>query len=477
MIQLRGYQERGIADIRDAYRRCRKAVCFVAPTGSGKTVIMSHIAHGATAKGNRMTILVHRQELIRQTAKALRANDVGFGIVAAGHEPCNYLPVQLAMVGTLLNRPDAIPPPNLIMIDECHHSPSDSYRQIIARFPNAKILGLTATPQRLDGKGLGSIFEELVIGPTVAELIAAGFLCRPKYFAPPTELDMTNVRTTAGDFNKKQMNERVDRPRITGSAVEHYAKICPGKPAVAFCCSVKHAEHVRDQFNAAGFPSASIDGTLSDDERIDRVDALTTGRIKVLTSVDVISEGFDLPAVTAAILLRPTESLVLDLQQKGRVLRPSPGKECAIILDHVGNCRRHGLAEEDRTWTLDGRVGKRGTKNGTQLNLTTCEACYTVHVPAAACPSCGKVYPTQERKIAEVDGELAQLTADKLEAERQRIRRRQEVGIAKTKEQLQAIAKERGYDPKWVNMMLGLRARQRYAKKIDALAEPQRSFL
>lgn len=477
MIELRPYQQNGVANIRDAYRRGLNAVCFVAPTGSGKTVVMSHIAHGATGKGNRMTILVHRQELIRQNAKALRAMDVGFGIIAAGHEPCNYLPVQLAMIQTLLRRPDAIPPPNLIMCDESHHIVGDSYRQIIARFPAAKILGLTATPQRLDGKGLGSIFEELVIGPTVAQLIAAGFLCTPKYYAPPSELDMSGVRKTAGDFNRGQTAERVDRPRITGNAVEHYARICPGKPAVAFCCSVKHAEHVRDQFIAAGFPAASIDGTLSDDDRIDRVEALSSGRINVLTSVDVISEGFDLPAVTSAILLRPTESLSLHLQQIGRVLRPKADGSGAVILDHVSNCMRHGLAEEERTWTLDGNVGKRTARNGTQINLLTCESCHTVHIPAPACPSCGRVYPTQERKIAEVDGSLEQLTAEQIQAERDRVAKRQAVGMAKTLADLKAIAKERGYSDKWPAMMMGLRARKRFAQKVEAMADSQRSFL
>lgn len=465
-IILRDYQQRGVADIRSAFARGRKTIAFVAPTGSGKTVIMTYIAHGATAKGNRMTLLVHRQELIRQTAKALNAMGVSFGVVAAGHEPDPKWPTQLAMIQTLANRPDAIPPPNLLMIDECHHSASESYRQIIARYPAAKALGLTATPQRLDGKGLGSIFEELVMGPTVQELIDLGFLCRPKYFAPPTALDMTGVRKTAGDFNRAQTAERVDRPTITGSAVEHYARLCPGAPAVAFCASIKHAEHVRDQFTAAGFPAASIDGTLSDDERVDRVDRLTDGRIKVLTSVDVISEGFDLPAVATAILLRPTESLALHLQQVGRILRPMEGKQ-AIVLDHVGNCMRHGLAEDPREWSLAGKVGKKKSVNGTQINLMTCPQCFTVHVPADCCPACGRVYPSNERKIAQTEGDLEQLTAAKLAAEREAKEKRMAVGRAKSYAELKAIAKERGYSPKWAAMMMGLRARQGMKRRID----------
>ncbi len=470
-IELRNYQTRGVADIRAAYGAGRKSVAFIAPTGSGKTIVLTYIAHGATAKGNRMAVIVHRAELIRQTSVALNSMDVRFGIVAPGVLPQPDMPVQLAMIQTLVNRPDAIQSPNLIIIDEAHHVLADSYLQIIARYPKAKILGLTATPQRLDGKGLGTVFEQLVMGPSVQELIDTGFLSRPKYYAPPTGLDMTGVKRTAGDFNKKQMGERVDRPTITGSAVEHYLKICPGVPAVAFCASVKHAEHVRDQFIAAGIPSAAIDGKLSDDERVDRVAALTDGRIKVLTSVDVISEGFDLPSVTAAILLRPTESLALSMQQIGRVLRPSPGKTFAFVLDCVGNCMRHGLAEEPREWNLAGRPRKSAATGFTQMSLSTCPKCAAVHVPANACPECGHAYPPRSRLIGEVDGQLAILTAQAVLAERERIRARQAIGQAKTKEQLEAIAKERGYKPTWVQMMLRSRMKKKWAEKVSEFHE------
>lgn len=474
MKELRDYQHRLVADVRGAFRNGRKSVCIVSPTGSGKGVVIAYISAGATQKGNRISIVVHRQELVRQTAAALRDMGVVFGVVAAGHEPCPHLPVQLCMIQTLANRTDAIPPPNLLMIDEHHHSVSESYLQVVQRYPQAKVLGLTATPQRLDGKGLGSICEELVMGPSVQELIDRGFLCRPVYYAPPTELDMTGVRKLGGDFNRGKTEERVDRPKITGSAVEHYQKICPGVPAVAFCVTVKHAEHVRDQFNSAGIPSASIDGTLDDRLREDRVAALAEGRIKVLTSVDVISEGFDLPVCGAAILLRPTESLGLHLQQCGRVLRPAPGKERAVILDHVGNCMRHGLAEEPREWSLEGKACRGKSASTFQEVLTTCPRCNAVHVSSPACPQCGHVYPVRERNVAEVDGTLAQLTAAAIMAERDRIQKRQAVGMAKTRAELEAIAKARGYSSKWVPMMLALRARKNFAAKTQTFIESTR---
>ncbi len=467
MIELRAYQHRGVEDIRAAYRAGRKSLAYVAPTGSGKTRILTYIAFGALAKSNRILILVHRQELIRQTAAALTEMGVAFGLITAKGESKPDCPVQLAMVGTLLKRMDAVVAPHLLIIDEGHHSVSETYLQIVARWPLAKRLLLTATPQRLDGKGLSPVCEELVLGPTVQELIDQGFLCRPVYYAPPTELDLSGVKRTGGDFNRKQTAERVDRPKITGSAVEHYLKICPGVPAVAFCATVAHAEHVRDQFIAAGIPAAAIDGKLSEVDREDRVASLTDGRISVLTSVDVISEGFDLPAVTAAILLRPTESLALHLQQVGRVLRPAPGKARAVILDHVGNCMRHGLAEEPREWSLAGRP-RKASSGPAQMSLASCPKCFAVHTPEPTCPQCGHAYPPRTRLIEETDGSLAVLTAQAILIERERIAKRQAVGQSKTKAELETIAKERGYKPAWVSMMMRARAKKAWAKKISA---------
>ncbi len=464
MSVLRDYQSVALGDIRAAFRSGAKAVCLVSPTGSGKTVLLAHMAFGAQQKGNRMTVLVHRQELVRQTSKALAEMGVHHGLIASGEQPDYARPVQLAMAATLAGRMDA-PPPEFLVLDEGHHALADTYIGLIARYPNAKILLLTATPQRLDGRGLGTVCQKLVLGPSVQSLIARGFLCKPIYYAPPTDIDLSDVRKVAGDFNRGQIDELMDRPHITGSAVDHYARISPGAAAVAFCTSIKHAEHVRDQFSANGWPSASIDGTLSDEDREDRVNALAEGRICVLTSVDVISEGFDLPCIETAILLRPTESLGLHLQQIGRSLRPMPGKKNAIILDHVGNCLRHGLAEEERAWSLKGGVKKAAPKPGAEPALTTCPKCFTLHQPAPACEKCGHEYPIKERKTEEVAGDLAILTPEQVAAERARIKERQAVGMAKDRTALEVIAKQRGYKSGWVEMMLRVRAKKKFSKK------------
>jgi superfamily II DNA or RNA helicase len=251
---------------------------------------------------------------------------------------------------------------------------------------------------------------------------------------------MDGVRTTAGDYNRADLAERMDRPTITGDAVTHYRKYCDGQPCIVFCTGIKHAEHVASAFNAEGYRFQVIDGTLSKDERARRVLDLSSGALQGLVSVDIVSEGFDLPCVSTAILLRPTASLSLHLQQIGRVLRPSPGKQRAVILDHVGNCRRHGLAEEIRDWSLDG-IRKRA-KRGPQDDVAStrqCPQCFAVHTPSPACPQCLHIYEIKDRIPDVVDGELEELKARVAVRERKR-----EQGTAQSLEDLVRVGKARG---------------------------------
>jgi superfamily II DNA or RNA helicase len=441
MIQLRDYQDECIGGVRDAYRAGRRSPLLVSPTGSGKTVMFAYIAQGTSRKGNRVLILVHRQELVDQTSRTLDAFGVAHGIIAAGRTPDRTHPVQIGSVQTVVRRLDVFRP-ELIIIDEAHHGTAGSWRKVIEGNPRARILGVTATPERLDGKGLADVFDDLIRGPEVADLIEAGHLCRPKYYAPPAVADLTGIQKTAGDFNKGELAAAMDKASITGDAVDHYRRICPGVPAVAFCSSIAHAQHVAQQFEAAGFRAAPLDGTLDRDERRDRVRALGDGRLHVLTSCEIINEGFDLPIVTAAILLRPTMSLGLHLQQIGRVLRPSPGKANSIILDHVGNLARHGFAEEMRDWSLEGKAkGKRAKKDDEpSLSVRQCERCFCCHPPAPICPECGFTYPNRARAIEQVDGELVELDIEAMRREKKK-----EQAGAQTMEQLVALGKARGY--------------------------------
>ena len=440
MIQLRDYQLDLVDGVRAAYRAGKRSPLVVSPTGSGKTVLFAYIAQGTSAKGNGVVILVHRQELVDQTCRTLHAFGVAHGVIAAGRTPDRSLPVQVASVQTYVRRLDIFRPA-LIIADEAHHATAGSWRKVINHHPQARVLGVTATPERLDGRGLKEVFDDLIRGPEVADLIAGGHLAPPVYYAPPQAVDLSHIKTRGGDFAQEDIAEAMDRPAITGDAVAHYSRICRGAPAVAFCSSVAHAQHVADQFNAAGFRAATIDGTMDRDARRDVVRALGDGRLHVLTSCEIINEGFDLPLVTAAILLRPTMSLGLHLQQVGRVLRPAPGKTRAIILDHVGNLARHGFAEDVRDWSLDGRKKKKKkASEEDEVKVKQCPECYSCHPPAPTCPECGHIYEVKTREIEHVDGELVEI--DPKEIARQK---KKEQGSAQTLDDLIALGRARGY--------------------------------
>ncbi len=439
MFDLRPYQQAAVDGVRDSFRSGRRRPLLVAPTGSGKTVIFSYVTASAAAKGNRTLILVHRAELLEQCHRSLSQMDVPHGLIASGLTPDRSQLTQIASVQTLVRRFDRVLPPDLIVIDEAHHATAGAWASVLAQYPNARVLGVTATPQRLDGKGLGQVFDDLIRGPEVTKLIDEGYLCKPVYYAPKT-VDLTGVHMVAGDYNRAEVAERMDRPTITGDAVIHYRKYAEGQPCIVFCTGIKHAEHVAQAFNASGYRFKVIDGTLAKEERARRVLDLSSGALQGLVSVDIVSEGFDLPCVSTAILLRPTASLSLHLQQIGRVLRPSPGKQRAVILDHVGNCRRHGLAEEVRDWSLDGirKRGKRGPQDDV-ADTRQCPECFAVHTPSPQCPQCLHVYEIKDRIPDVVDGELEELKA------REAIRgRKREQGTAQTLEDLIRVGKSRG---------------------------------
>ena len=434
-MELRPYQNQLANDIRGAFGSGANRPLAVSPTGSGKTVLFSYITSQVLKRGSRVIIVAHRREILDQISATLKRVGVPHGFIQAG-KSASIQPAMVASIQTLARRLDTVPAPDLVIIDEAHHSVSKSYVQMFAAWPTAKFIGVTATPERLDGKGLGAMFDRMVMGPSVQWLIDNGFLAQPVYYAPREVVDLSQVHTVAGDFDRSEAEEIVDTPRITGDAVTHYVRFCNRQRAVAFCISVAHAQHVADIFNSCGIPAASIDGTLDPEVRKQRVEDLTAGKILVLTSCELISEGFDLPAVNAAILLRPTHSLSMHLQQVGRALRPYPGKTNAIILDHVGNCLRHGLAEQERDWDLGGRE-KRLKKSSSGPKMIE---------GRTICPQCGSQREIAVREIEEVDGELQRLSIEDISKKREE---RREEGKCKTLDDFRALAKLRGYKLGW----------------------------
>lgn len=436
-MQLRSYQEQSIEDLRHAYRAGSRAPLLAAPTGMGKTVILATIAAQAAAKGRRVLILVHRRELIHQTASKLAWAGLDYGIIAAGH-PASDHAVQVASVQTLARRLSRMTwQPSLVIIDEAHHAAAGSWRQILEHWPDAYRLGVTATPCRLDGRGLSEAFDHLVMGPSVADLVFWGFLSAARIYAPPVVADLSGIRKRAGDYAIDQAADAMDRPTVTGDAIAHYKRLAAGQRAIAFCCSVQHAEHVCAAFNAAGIPAATLLGSTPDrDDVVRRFDA---GAIHVLVTVDVVSEGFDIPGASCAILLRPTQSLGLYLQQVGRVLRPAPGKTHAVILDHVGNVHRHGWPDDPREWSLDGVVRRAGAAGPVAPSVRTCPQCFAAFKPAPVCPLCGTACaPEPRRELRQVAGELKELQRSEVRG------RRREQGKAQTLQQLIHLGQARG---------------------------------
>lgn len=433
-MQLRPYQVDLVDRLRDGYRSGVKRQLVVSPTGSGKTVFFSFVCHSAVQLGKRVCIVAHRKEILDQIIASL----LTFG-VRCNEPDC---PVSVLSVQTAARRLDVMKAPDLLIIDESHHCTSSTYVKILAAWSTASVLGVTATPERLDGRGLGEFFPKMILGPTTRWLMDNGFLSKAVYYAPAHKLDLSAVRKIAGDYDKAQLAEIVDRPSITGDAVQTYLKHCRRLRAVVFCISIAHAEHTAAVFKSAGVPSESIDGKLSKDERDRRVNALRSGDILVLTSCELISEGFDLPSVAAAILLRPTASLAMYLQQVGRALRPKPDGGHATILDHVGNCLRHGLAEEEREWSLEGKTAKKRK----EPEPKTCKKCYAIY-QGRICPQCGEEPEGKPREIDQEGGELAKVDPSILAGKRTDAR--QKIREAKTLADFRSIAKDLGYKPGW----------------------------
>lgn len=349
---------------------------------------------------------------------------------------------------------------NGFLVHNCHHAVAGQWRNVTDRNPNAFLLGLTATPERLDGKGLGiesgGVYEKLVLGPSVKSLIERGYLSQPRVFAPPINFDDSALRTIAGDYDVKQMSEMLDQPQIIGDCVRHYSKICPNMPAIAFCSTIEHARHTAEQFCNAGFNFKCIDGTMSDFDRRDAIEGLGSGRYDGLTSCNIISEGTDIPVVGCAIFLRKTKSLSLYLQQAGRVLRPYSGKEYSIILDHVRNVENHGFPEDERDWSLEGR--RKQKRDEDEIFIRTCPQCYACYKSSLrACPVCGfgaENAIKSQREIEFIDAELVEI---------QKVQKERERKEANAFNKLLELGKQRGYSnpDAWAKIVLNSRKRKR----------------
>ena len=465
--ELREYQLDMVQRARGLIRAGRRRILFQAPTGSGKTVQATSIFESSSKRGNRCCFVVHRRELVRQASIAFDMADIHHGIISAQYpnRRDDKAPVQIASIQTLARRLDTIEPFDLMGWDECHHMAAKSWAKVYDRYSGAVHLGFSATPQRLDGAGLDPFFDDLLPGPSVSQLIDEGWLSPYRLFAPGGGLDTSGLHTRMGDYITGELEQLVDKPTITGDAVEHYQLHADGERAVVFCCSIKHSQHVCAAFNEAGIPAEHIDGNMPSEDRDAALQRFARGDTLVLTNVDIVGEGFDLPSLTAVLMLRPTKSLGRYLQACGRALRPAPGKTEAIILDHAGNCMQQGFGFpcDDREWLLEGSKGKNQKDTGSPVRV--CPKCFAA-LPAAArsCPYCAHKFKPVPRQIRQVHGTLEELDKTKM---RQRAADAQRK--ARTYEDLVALGRRRGYSSpeRWAWHVFN--GRQKYRQQQVAL--------
>lgn len=423
----------------------------------------------AEARGYKAWFNVHRIELVRQSVATLTsAAGLDVGVVAPGFQGNRHLPVQVCSIATLRHRRSLLEAPNLIVWDEAHHCAAKTWADIHEAYPRAVHVGLSATPERLDGTGLGRWFNEIIVGPSVAWLIEHDYLSDYRLYAPKPP-DLSGVHTVAGDYNRKELTAAMNlsASTVTGDVITHYQRYAKDKRMVLFAWSIESSMMLAERFRSAGIAAEHVDGTTDASTREGAMERFKAGETKVLANVDLFSEGVDVPAIEAVALLRPTQSLALYMQQVGRALRPAIGKTHAIILDHAGNCQRFGLPDDERTWSLEGR--KRSKTGDYAVPIRQCPRCFAVSSAAAdTCRACGFKFVAMPREIEQVEGELSEVEAAKL----QREQRLQEQGEAKSLDDLMKLARLRGYKnpEKWAHQVYKHRMAKQAAREAMKLA-------
>lgn len=434
MLKLRPYQKELIQKTYESMANGNKRPLVVAPTGSGKTAMFAWMAEQTQAKNNNVWFLVHRVELFDQTVETFEKFNIERKSI---------------YVGMIRRQNKDFPDPDLIVLDEAHHSTAGTWQKIINRFPDSYIIGLTATPCRLDGAPLGFVFDDLVVGPTTADLIESGYLSEYRYFSINIA-DLEDLKTRGRDYDSSDSAGRLIT--VCGDVVKHFKKYAAGLQAICFCASVEHSKEMARVFRENGISAEHFDGTTLKKKRKELVNKFKNKEIQILSNVELIGEGFDMPDCDCVIQLRPTKSLSLYLQQCGRALRPRENK-VAIILDHVGNHTRHGLPCDPREWSLETRIKEKPKfdEKG-QFIIRQCENCFAVYSATLGnCPECGNEYRPAGVEIRNLHKyELEEI-------KRTHISKPLSVDEAENYQDLLAIAKQRGYKTGWAYYQAKLR--------------------
>lgn len=454
MFTFRDYQQAAVEDARSSFAVGHKRLLLVAPTGAGKTVIAAMFAKLAVEKGNRVLFLAHRRELVKQCEDKLLKFGVDNGVIMSGEFLQMDYEVQVASIDTLRARAMKtdrmpLPPADVVIIDEAHRSLAPTYLRLMEEYPKAAIIGLTATPVRGDGKGLGHVYDDMIQCPSVAELTEMGFLVPARYFAP-TIPDLTGVKVVRGDYDSRQLEEAMNKRRPVGDVIENWAKICPDRPTIVFASGVKHSIHLCDEFKKAGVRAVHVDGNMTALERDAAIEGLKNGTYQVVTNCMVLTEGFDMPELSCCVLVRPTKNIGLYLQMAGRVLRPTPDKKDTIIIDHSGNVYEHGFVEDDHGWQLDEGAPMRDPvdrqRERKEAKQVTCVKCANVYSGQRACPNCGHIPQMRGQAIETRHAELYEVK-DREPAKKEKHTKEQK---QEWYSMLMHYAKEKGRSEGWV---------------------------
>ena len=422
MITLWDWQEAIVEQVRQSIRSGNRKILVVVPTGGGKTVIAAQIVKLAAAKFSRSMFLAHRRELIYQCADKLVKFGVDHGILMAGEYPYGAADCQVASIDTLRARcitTDKMPLPNsdVVIVDEAHRSLAPTYIKLINHYGEDVVIGLTATPIRGDGKGLGHVYDDMILGPSIGWMIRHDYLVMPRTYAP-TIPDLTGVKVKRGDYDERELQRAMDRRSLVGDIVEHWHRLASDRPTIVFASGVKHSINLRDEFGKAGAKAAHVDGDTSLDDRKKIIADLHSGEVQVVCNYAVLTEGFDEPKLSACVLARPTKNLGLYLQMAGRTLRPASDKEDSLIIDHSGNVYEHGFVQDERQWVLE--EGRALTKTNAERQRDfdekkpiTCVKCATVYTRQLPCPNCGHVPEKKGKYYESRSGDLMEIRAEK----------------------------------------------------------------
>lgn len=451
-IQLRDYQIRGIEQLNDAIKLGNKRICWVFPTGAGKSTIASSYVKMCVNARKKVLFFVHSKELVVQFAQRLyKQFGIDSGIIMAGVKPSRQLPVQVASVQTLVRR--QLPKADIIFIDEAHRSKAKTYQKVIDNYPNAIIVGLTATPFRTDGQGLGDIFETIVHPVKIRELIQKGFLVPTKVYTSAQGVDMSGVKTIRGEYDNQEMMVRFSDNKVTSGVIQNYLKHANGKKAIAFNVNVQHSIEMNALFNKQGIASAHLDGTTDKKTRERIVRDFSKGKYQVLQNVGLFIEGFDVPDTECVILNHATSSLGRYVQEVGRGLRPAKGKDNCTVLDHGDNTIRHGFVEDydGLPFTLEGVDLKSKSKKKREAKTKVCDNCFAVNPNNQRnCRECNEPFPIKERTVEFTDGtEFIAIERDALIIDRLLNLPYKKIKGGIPASQLRLFAILRGYKSKW----------------------------